>query len=111
MQGRRFTLAALATTAALFTVGVTDAAALKGCVKAPKPALTEGRRHAKVPLRLEPGLHSRVERRLSSGTEVWISTSPRLRRICPNHGFYPVVYENRLTYEEVPGWIRGSELR
>jgi hypothetical protein len=109
----RTRLLAMAFTAAMLVLamGATDALALKGCVKAPKFAIAEARHRAKVPVRVEPGLHSRVERKLAGGSEVTIMTIPRLRRVCPVHGFYPVVYEDRLNYEEVAGWIRGSELR
>lgn len=110
MRTSRIAATALCTMVAA-ALPASAAQALKRCVSAPKPALTNGHRNEKVPLRLEPRKRSRALTRLRSGTEVWIETEPRQSRICPTNGFYPVFYEDKATYEEIWGWVRGSELR
>ncbi|HTZ65422.1 MAG TPA: hypothetical protein VMB51_15060 [Solirubrobacteraceae bacterium] len=62
-------------------------------------------------MRLEPGRGKRVVRLLRPGKLVWIATTPQLRRICPTHGFYPAMFENPKTYEQIWGWIAGRQLR
>ena len=111
MRRKRIAVVALTVSAAVSALGSGPAEALKGCVRAPSPALTTGHRGERVLLRREPGKNQPVLRKLKPNMLVWIGMTPRLRRICPTHGYYPVMYENRKTYEEIWGWIAGSRLR
>ncbi len=112
MRRKRIALAALTVSAAAVSaLGAGPAEALTGCVRAPSPAVTVSHRGEKIPLRLEPGKNQRVLRELRPNTLVWIGTIPQLRRICPVRGFYPVLYENRVTYRQFWGWIAGRQLR
>ena len=111
MGRKRVAAVALTVSAAVLAVGPGPAEALKGCVRAPAPAVTTGHRGEKVPLRLEPGSHQPVLKWLRPGALVWIGTTPQLRRVCPIHGYYPVLFENRVTYHQIWGWIAGNKLR
>ncbi len=111
MFRKRIALVALTLSVAVTAAVAGPAEALRGCVRAPSPAVTTGQRGAKIPLRLEPGSRKRVLRSLRPGKLVWIGTTPQLRRICPMHGFYPVMFENPKTYEQTWGWIAGKQLR
>jgi hypothetical protein len=111
MRRKRIAVVALTVSAALSALGSGPAEALRGCVRDPSPALTTGHRGEPTLLRLEPGKNQRVLRKLRPNTLVWIAMTPRLGRICPVHGYYPVMYETRKTYEEIWGWIPASKLR
>jgi hypothetical protein len=111
MSRKRIAVVALTVSAAISALGSGPAEALKGCVRAPSPALTTGHRGEQILLHLEPGKNKRVLRKLRPNTLVWIATTPQLRRVCPVHGYYPVMYETRKTYEEIWGWIAAGRLR
>jgi hypothetical protein len=111
MFRKRIALVALTLSVAGSVVFAGPAEALRGCVRAPSPAVTVGQRGPTIPMRLEPGRGKRVVRLLRPGKLVWIATTPQLRRICPTHGFYPAMFENPKTYEQIWGWIAGRQLR
>jgi hypothetical protein len=111
MQGRRTVLIVLLAVIALTIGGVDQAEALSGCVRAPLPALTNKHGAGLTSVRLEPSVHTRALKRLRPGTPVLIDMTPHLRHICPTHGFYPVLYEDPVSYEEIWGWVPGDELR
>lgn len=110
MRRKRIAAVALTVSVAVAILGAGQAQALRRCVRAPVAAVTTGHPRATIPLQLEPGRHKRVLVRLRPITPIWIETTPRLPRICPTHGYYPVLYENPLTYEEIWGWIAGNKL-
>ncbi|HTU00872.1 MAG TPA: hypothetical protein VMG58_03610 [Candidatus Sulfotelmatobacter sp.] len=112
MRRKRIAVVALTVSAAIAALGAGQAQALRRrCVRAPMAVVATGHHGAGIPVRLEPGRHKRVLTTLRPNTLIWIETTPQLRRICPTRGFYPMMYENPVTYEEIWGWVAGGELR